>query len=119
MAMQTIKLKRGDDEQRRVELKIQTQQQFVAFDLSAVARADLHAVVMGKQVLELSTTNGQIELLDREQGQLLLTFPHILTQNATWDCADYDLQLIYRDGRVKTVLSGKILLSADVTKVEM
>lgn len=116
--MQPIKLKRGDDEQRLIELKTQVQNQLIPFDLSEVARADLHAINAGKRVLELSTANGYIEILDRTLGQILLNFPHDLTQDATWLSADYDLQLTYHNGKIKTVMTGQILLSPDITNVE-
>lgn len=113
----TIKLKRGDDELRQITL---TYPSGKVLDLSTLQRADLHAVTAcrkGERVLELSTENQLIEVLNATEGKLLLHFPHHLTENENWTTADYDLQLTFVDGRIKTVLSGAIALSHDITKL--
>lgn len=117
MRTANIKLKRGDDEWRQITL---TYPSGKVLDLSALQRADLHAVVCYQKiekVLELSTENQLIEVLNAAEGKLLLHFPHQLTENESWTQADYDLQLTFADGRIKTVLSGQIILSHDITKL--
>lgn len=115
-----IKLKRGDDEQRQVEIVWALDDgQTAPYDLTDTARADLHAKVGGYVVLSLSTETGDITFTDRQNGILLLDFAHTLTEQADWHSADYDLQLIDNQGKRKTVLSGRIELSHDVTKVNI
>ncbi|PVX40515.1 hypothetical protein C8D76_10388 [Pasteurella langaaensis DSM 22999] len=110
----SIRLKRGDDESRLLTL---CNQDGSPFDLSDLERADLHAVAKSKEiVLSLSTTDKSIEIL--EQGQMLLTIHHSLTENQQWKIADYDLQLKFTDGRIKTIIEGQITLVHDVTKLE-
>ena len=116
--MSKIKLKRGDDEQYLVQiLQENADGSQSPFDLSDTARADLHAKVGNKLELQLSTETGEIGWHNRATGELLLEFPHALTENADWLVADYDLQLIDRNDKRKTVLSGRIELSHDITKV--
>lgn len=113
----TIKLKRGDDELRQISLAYPSGK---VLDLSSLQRADLHAVVSrptAEKVLDLSTENQLIEVLNAAEGKLLLHFPHQLTENENWTTADYDLQLTFADGRIKTVLSGAIALLHDITKL--
>lgn len=111
----TIKIKRGDDESRLITLKTQSGS---AFDLSEVKRVDLHAIAEGKQVLELSTTNQLIEVLDAEKGEMLIQIPHHLTQDENWKLAAYDLQLTFKNERIRTVLEGQMQLITDVTRVQ-
>lgn len=113
-----IKLKRGDDELRQISLAYPSGK---VLDLSSLQRADLHAVVSrptAEKVLDLSTENQLIEVIDATAGKLLLHFPHSLTEDGDWVQAEYDLQLTFADGRIKTVLSGQVILSHDVTKLE-
>lgn len=115
-----IKLKRGDDEQRQVDIVWASDDgQTEPYDLINTTRADLHAKVDGQVVISLSTETGGIEITDRPNGTLLLDFAHTLTEQADWHSADYDLQLIDNQGKRKTVLSGRIELSHDVTKVDI
>lgn len=117
--MSKIKLKRGDDESLLVEVQAeQNDGTLLPFDLSHTARADLHAKANGKVVLQLSTENNSIQWQNRERGQLFLDISHELTENADWLTADYDLQLIDQHSKRKTVLSGRIELSPDVTKID-
>lgn len=112
-----IELIRGDDESRLVHLN---QQQpdgtLIPLDLTTVARFDLHGVVGNKTVLVLSSENGLIEVLNATAGELVVHFPHSLTENAKWLEAQYDLQLTLTSGRIKTVLEGKIKLKHDYTQ---
>ncbi|MGX2968816.1 hypothetical protein ACWIVU_00585 [Ursidibacter arcticus] len=115
--MSKIKLKRGDDEEYQVNVVQSDSGEESPFDLSQVERVDLHAKVNGKLVLSLSTTDGSIEFINRTSGVLLLNFSHQLTENAEWQTAEYDLQLIDRNDKRKTPLSGRIELSHDITQV--
>lgn len=118
--MSKIKLKRGDDEERLVEIvQQQADGSQMPFDLSNTVRADLHAKSNGKIVLQLSTEDGSIQWHSRTTGQILLIFSHSATENANWLTADYDLQLIDQHGKRKTVLTGRMELSPDVTKVDV
>lgn len=109
-----IRLRRGDDEIRLITLKHQSD---TAFDLSDLARADLHAVADKQRVLELSTVNSLIKVINEAEGEILINIPHNLTENSEWKIADYDLQLTFSDGKIKTVLEGQIHLLQDVTRV--
>lgn len=116
--MNKIKLIRGDDEQIEVQIQQQAEDGSLSpFDLTNIARADLHANAQGDIVLRLSTEDGTIEWLNRTSGQMLLNFHHALTENERWQVADYDLQLIDNQGRRKTVLTNRIELLHDITKV--
>lgn len=110
-----LKIQRGDDESRLIEF---TQDDGSPFDLSDVARADLHAETRSGVVLRLSTQDGSIQLIDDgANGQILLRFTHEMTQAETWTQAEYDLQLQFKDGSIKTVLKGNLTLIHDVTVV--
>lgn len=116
--MSKIKLKRGDDESRLVQIKhANDDDTLLPFDLTDTQRADLHAKANGQIVLQLSTQDGSIEWYNRVNGELILNFSHQLHEDADWLNAEYDLQLINKQGKRKTVLSGQIVLSPDVTKV--
>ncbi len=110
-----IRLKRGDDNGQPVELYGADGK---SFDLAAVKRIDLHANAVGKPALKLSTTDGSIKVTDKKRGRFLLHFPHELTQNAKWQRAEYDLQLVFVGDLVHTVLEGNIYLGGDVTVLQ-
>lgn len=114
IAKANMKLQRGDDEMRLIEFK---QDDGSPYDLSNVARVDMHLATHSGTVLQLSTENGSIQIVDGNSGQLLLNFSHELTQNEKWISAEYDIQLTYQDGKIKTVLQGQITLLHDITKV--
>ncbi|MFZ7188081.1 hypothetical protein ACLSY8_09160 [Avibacterium avium] len=73
--------------------------------------------------LQIKPTNGEGVRLSSEDGQialfnastLLLHFSHQLTQDWMFREARYDLQMT-KEGKVKTLLRGKILLTHDITK---
>lgn len=113
----TINLYRGDDEECTVRLfEKQLDETLKPLDLSDMARFDLWAKVRGKAVLTLSSTTGEIEVIDATGGVLKITFNHNLTKDATWSQADYDLQAVSNKGRVKTpIRGGRINLQFDVT----
>lgn len=115
--MSKIKLKRGDDEDYLLTIIEATDQGSQPLDLTHVERIDLHAKDDGERVLTLSTTDGSIERLNDASGEILLYFRHELTEKARWFSADYDVQLTFKNGRRKTVLSGRIELSHDVTRL--
>ena len=113
----TINLYRGDDEECIVRLfEKQPDNKLKPLDLSEMARFDLWATVRNKPVLTLSSTTGEIEVVDAPGGVLKVTFSHSLTKDATWSQADYDLQAVSNKGRVKTpIQGGRINLKFDVT----
>lgn len=113
----TINLYRGDDEECIIRLfEKQLDKSLKPFDLSDMVRFDLWAKVRNKPVLTLSSTTGEIEVIDAPGGVLKITFNHSLTKDATWSQADYDLQAISNKGRVKTpIQGGRINLKFDVT----
>ena len=104
-----IELYRGDDEQ--YVLSLVNDEGVISLDN---VRFDLHAVANQKIVLELSTENNLITV---EKGEVTLHFNHNLTEQADWRVAKYDLQMTDALGKVKTVLVGKIMLTADITKI--
>ena len=102
----TIKLYRGDDETRLVGIKGE-------LDFPFIQRIDLHAVAKSEKVFSLSTTDKTIQIVD--EG-ILLDFTHNLTKDAEWKTADYDLQITFKDNRIKTILRGTIELTHDFTR---
>lgn len=113
MKYERIRLYRGDDKTIRITLTQNKQ----PFSLDNIARIDLHAQYQGQTVLMLSTENALIQIADKALGQILLSFPHRLTEMENWIEANFDLQLTFQDGTVKTVLGGSIQLVKDITKV--
>lgn len=119
LSRQNMTFIRGDDAHRLIEIKRQIDGKLQPVDLSDIARIDLHAKANGQIVLTRSTAEeAGIEFVNRTQGQVLLRFPHALTANWQWQLAHYDLQLTYQNGQVKTVLTGMIEVSADITRLE-
>lgn len=117
LSNENISLIRGDDTSRVVWLKVRQTEGETPFDLSKVARIDLHANSGRNRVLSLSTEDDSITITEALQGKLLLTFEHTLTQEANWLEALYDLQLTFTSGRIQTVLKGKIKLEHDITQL--
>lgn len=113
----TINLYRGDDEECIVRLfEKQQDDKLKPLDLSDMVRFDLWAKVRNKPVLTLSSTTGEIEVIDAPGGVLKVMFAHGLTKDATWSQADYDLQAVSNKGRIKTpIKGGRINLQFDVT----
>jgi hypothetical protein len=113
----TINLYRGDDEECIVRLYEKLpDNKLKPLDLSDMVRFDLWAKVRNKPVLTLSSTTGEIEVIDAPGGVLKVMFAHGLTKDATWSQADYDLQAVSNKGRIKTpIRGGRINLKFDVT----
>lgn len=113
----TINLYRGDDEECIVRLYEKLpDNKLKPLDLSDMVRFDLWAKVRNKPVLTLSSTTGEIEVIDAPGGVLKVMFAHGLTKDATWSQADYDLQAVSNKGRIKTpIKGGRINLKFDVT----
>lgn len=109
--MSTIHLIRGDDTDIIVTLLLDD----APFDLSQIARLDLHAKAQGKIVIDLSTANGGIEIVGSE---IVLHFDRALTVGKHWQQASYDLQAVIGT-KVQTVLRGTIQLTADITEVQL
>lgn len=112
-----ITLYRGDDETRVIRL---TTTDGAPFDLSQIARVDLHARAddQPEPVLRLSSETGEILALNPTLGELRVNFAHPLTARADWLEAQFDLQLTSQSGQIKTVLAGKIKLTHDITQTE-
>jgi hypothetical protein len=115
----TINLYRGDDEECIVRLfEKLPDNKLKPLDLSEMARFDLWATVRNKPVLTLSSTTGEIEVVDAPGGVIKLNISHNLTKEATWSQADYDLQTVSHSGRIKTpIRNGRINLQFDYTPV--
>ena len=113
IARQTITLQRGDDESVLIKVLYPDKQRV---NLSDVRRVDLHVRVDTKRVIARSSEDG-IDVTEKHKGELLINFPHELTQEAAWYRGEYDLQLTFNSGRVKTILRGEVHLTRDVTVV--
>lgn len=115
----TINLYRGDDEECIVRLfEKQLDKTLKPLDLSNIARFDLCAKVRDNTVLTLSSTEGDIEIIDAPGGVIKLNISHNLTKEATWSQAGYDLQTVSHSGRIKTpIRNGRINLQFDYTPV--
>ena len=113
----TINLYRGDDDECIAHLwEVQEDNSLQPLVLRDAARLDLWASARGKVVISLSSTTDDIEVLDADGGVVLLKFKHETTAGATWLMAEYDLQITYNSGRVKTpIRAGRINLQHDVT----
>lgn len=105
MVKKPIKLYRGDDEALLVSVK--------GVDLAEVAKIDLHAVGEKGVVFRMSTDDNTISIT--EDG-ILLDFKHDLHKDVEVKKANYDLQLTYNDGRIKTILVGTIEFTHDFTR---
>lgn len=106
LVKQGFSLYRGDDEAFLVKVKGD-------IDLNDVERIDLHARFEKKVGLKLSTTDGTIKIID---GAILLDFASHTHENAEWKKAPYDLQLTFKSGRVRTIMTGHIELTHDYTR---
>lgn len=114
-----IELMRGDDEVRLVRLKRRTKTgELLPFDLCRYQRFSLHARDTDSEelVVQLESDNQAITLQSAVEGELLLHFAHATTENAEWGTADYDLQAVDEDGKIKTLLRGTIRLTHDITR---
>ena len=114
-----INLYRGDDEECTVRLFEKLPDKTLKpLDLSNIARFDLWAKARNKTVLTLSSTTGEIEVIDAQGGVIKLNISHNLTKEATWSQAGYDLQTVSHSGRIKTpIRNGIINLQLDYTPV--
>ena len=66
-------------------------------------------------LLTLTTENGAITL-GGVAGTISLALTAIETAAITWARGVYDLELVYPDGRVRRLLTGKINVSPEVTR---
>ena len=106
-----MKLIRGDD----TDITVTLLQDDAPFDLSQIARIDLHAKDRSRIVIQLSTTDNSIEIVG---GEIVLHFDRALTCGALWRQAAYDMQIVIGT-KVQTVLSGTIELVHDITEVQL
>lgn len=113
MQRETLRLYRGDDYTFALTVYGADGK---AVNLAGL-RADLAAAVAGETVLQLNTENGRIRAAQTPDGTpvLLLDFARGLTAAADWQSADYDLQITDLQGRVRTIMRGRIRLDGDIT----
>lgn len=119
-----IKIERGADWSRIFTIRNSTTN--VPFDLTGcTARMHIRQDEDSPSVLDtLTTENGRIELVDRENplggiilGGIKLMFPNATTTAYTWtEPAVYQLELAYPSGIVERRLHGSVSLSAEVTR---
>ena len=106
-----MKIIRGDD----TDITVTLLQDNAPFDLTQIARIDLHAKTQSRIVIQLSTTDNSIEIVD---GEIVLHFDRARTRGALWRQAVYDMQVVIGT-KVQTVLSGTIELMHDITEVQL
>ncbi|MFZ7141541.1 hypothetical protein ACLSY0_00035 [Avibacterium avium] len=77
----------------------------------------------GEFAMQIKPTNGEGALLTSldgtisqlDENSVIITFSHALTKDWSFREAKYDLQMT-KNGKVKTLCRGKILLTHDITK---
>lgn len=117
-------VQQGDDEEYLVHLVHQIDLQentYEPVDLKDIQRIDMH-IRQGKEiVLELSTENAGIEILDKTKGYILIKFKSADTQDLKPSTLMFDLQLKSNPdtgSKIRTVLKGKVCLLGDITVVK-
>lgn len=113
MKKQKLKFVRGDDVSYRLFFR---QLSGELLDVSDI-RFDLHVIPddRNEPVIQLSSLDSSIEVVG--MGEIIIHFSHRDTAEADWDMANYDLQLIDAQGKRKTVMSGRIELILDYTRI--
>ena len=109
-----LNIKRGDSEEKLITFKKGGK----PFDLSVIQRIDMHVKVNGKPVIKLSSKDNSIHILNATQGEIVLNITPILTETKKFEDGEYDIQFIFANGRIKTVLEGNFILDADVTYIK-
>lgn len=106
---------RGDD--REISLTI-TDGSGSPVDLTGVtARLQMRAKRADDPLLaELSTDDGTITITDAVGGKAALNFTSSATEVWTFAAAIYDLEFTFPGGLKKTLLAGKVGVTADVTR---
>lgn len=66
-------------------------------------------------LLEMSTTNGKIQLTP-STGTVTLIFSAATTAAITWKRGKYDLELTSSDGTVTRLIEGQITVSQEITR---
>ncbi|MFZ7109582.1 hypothetical protein ACLSZW_05370 [Avibacterium avium] len=108
MQQQDFELYRGDDTLFKLSFA-QGEQPY----LIEGGELTMDIVPMGGKIVRMSAQDNSIIVLD--ESHILLNFYHDLTKDWTWKKADYDLQLT-KDGKVKTLMRGKMHLTHDITR---
>lgn len=66
-------------------------------------------------LLELTTTNGGI-ILGGVAGTITLRIEEPVTASLAWECAVYDLEIIFANGDVQRKMEGSVTVSPGVTR---
>lgn len=110
-----IHLNRGDDETKLIELILDNNK---PYDVSQVERVDMHVKVGDLLVLEFSSLKKGLSIPNPPTGQIILDVTSDMTQDMQWSSGNYDMQLTYKDGRVRTIFGGILILKHDITRVK-
>lgn len=76
------------------------------------------SIYSDKAVDTLTTKNGRL-VIDVEKGKVTAHFPNAATVKYPARECVYDIELVSDDAKVYRVLEGKILVSAEVTRVKL
>jgi hypothetical protein len=103
----------------KVELQVKTPagESTVPDDITSyVPRMQVRATPDANEVLlDLSTTNGRIIVVDAPTGKLRLSIAAADTANLSWTTGVYDLVLV-ADGETRRLLQGGVTVSPGVTR---
>lgn len=111
--MYRLRLKKGDDYRKEFHLKDSAGE---AVDLTGcTVKMQMRESFSSDVLLELSTSNGKIEL-DAENGVIALVFLPDDTAGANWKKSIYDIELKNSANEIQTIISGTVDLYEEVTK---
>ncbi len=110
-----LELMRGDD--REIRLTV-SDGSGAPMDLTGAAiRLQMRAKKADDPLLaELSTADGSIEVSDPASGAAVLKFTSSVTESWGFSAAIYDCEFEFPGGIKKTLLAGKVTVTADVTR---
>ena len=78
------------------------------------ARMSIKDKIGGAVLHSLTTENGGITI-DTAAKTILLSIPAATTEDFTWSRGVYDLEMVSATGKVTRIISGRIVLSREVT----
>lgn len=111
--MYRLRLKKGDNYRKEFHLKDSAG---AAIDLTGCAvKMQTRESYNSDVLIELSTSNGKIEL-DAENGVIALVFLPDDTASANWKKSIYDIELKNSADEIQTIISGTVDLYEEVTK---